>query len=108
MAAAARDRYFEDRRNITLTLTAGREEKEEEQAMNFQSTNPAGGKEARLRYLPGDFDVIEPGQFVRCAVTGQPVPLEALRYWSHEMQEPYASADVAFARYEQLRGEGKI
>ncbi len=76
--------------------------------MNFQSGAPAGGREARLRYLPGDFEVIQPGQFVRCAVTGQPVKLEDLRYWSHEMQEAYATADIAFARYKQLRAEGKI
>ena len=28
------------------------------------------GGEARLRYLDGDFQVVTPGSFVRCAVTG--------------------------------------
>ncbi len=76
--------------------------------MNYQSDNPVGGREARLRFLPGDFEMLQPGQFVRCAVTGQPIALDDLRYWSHEMQEAYASADIAFARYEQLRAEGKL
>ena len=37
-----------------------------------------------------------------CAVTGEKVPLEALRYWSAERQEPYASAEIATRR---LMGE---
>lgn len=76
--------------------------------MNYQAGNPTAGREAKLRYLPGDFDVIQPGQFVRCAVTGQPVALDDLRYWSHEVQEAYATAEIAFRRYEQLRAEGRL
>ncbi len=40
------------------------------------------GGEARVRYLDGDFQVISPGSFVRCAVTGVPIKLDELRYWS--------------------------
>lgn len=57
-----------------------------------------GAKEARLRYLDGDFQVTSPGSFVRCAVTGEPIPLDALRYWSVEHQEPYATAEIATRR----------
>ncbi|MEP4421982.1 MAG: DUF2093 domain-containing protein, partial [Nitratireductor sp.] len=46
-----------------------------------------GAKEARLRYLDGDFQVTSPGSFVRCAVTGEPIPLDELRYWSVARQE---------------------
>jgi len=55
--------------------------------------------EAKLRYGGGEFDVIKPGAFVRCAVSGQAIPLDELRYWSVELQEAYATPDIAFARY---------
>lgn len=54
--------------------------------------------EARLRYGDGDFDVITPGSFVRCAVTGDLIPLDELRYWSVERQEAYASAETSLRR----------
>ena len=43
--------------------------------------------EAEVRYLDGDFRVVRPGAFVRCAVTGLPIPLEELKYWSVDLQE---------------------
>jgi hypothetical protein len=76
--------------------------------MNIQSRVEGGAREAKLRYLPGDYVVVAPGAFVRCAVTGKPVALEDLRYWSAEVQEAYASADIAFARHEQLKAEGRL
>ena len=57
-----------------------------------------GAREARIRYLDGDFQVIGPGAFVRCAVTGESIPLDELRYWSVERQEPYIGADASFRR----------
>jgi hypothetical protein len=59
--------------------------------------------EARLRYFDGEFQVLAAGDFVRCAVTGEPIALTDLRYWSVERQEAYASAEVAFARHRALR-----
>jgi hypothetical protein len=59
--------------------------------------------EARLRYLDGEFQVITPGDYVRCAVTGEPIALPDLRYWSVELQEAYASAEVSFERHWALR-----
>lgn len=53
---------------------------------------------AVLRYEPNGFRVLSPGTHVTCAVTGEPVMLEALRYWSVDRQEPYASAAVATRR----------
>jgi len=50
---------------------------------------------ARLHYLPATFRVLGSGDHVVCAVTGQPIPLDELRYWSVERQEPYASAASA-------------
>lgn len=57
-----------------------------------------GGKEARIRYLDGDFQVMTPGSFVRCAVTGESIPLDELKYWSVARQEPYANAEVSLNR----------
>ena len=57
-----------------------------------------GAKEARIRYLDGDFQVASPGSFVRCAVTGESIPLDELRYWSVQRQEAYASAAVSLTR----------
>lgn len=46
---------------------------------------------ATLHYSDGEFAVLRPGRFVRCAVSGKPIALEALRYWSAERQEAYFS-----------------
>ena len=54
--------------------------------------------EARLRFLDGEFQVISHGDFVRCAVTGDSIPLDHLRYWNVERQEAYASAQVSLER----------
>lgn len=53
---------------------------------------------ARLFYQPNGFRVLTPGKFVPCAVSGEPIPLEVLRYWSAERQEAYANADLACQR----------
>lgn len=57
-----------------------------------------GGKEARIRYLDGDFQVISAGAFVRCAVTGESIPLDELKYWNVARQEPYVTAAAALER----------
>ena len=55
--------------------------------------------EAKLRYLDGEVQVVTPGAFVRCAVTGRAIPLDELRYWSVELQEPYVDAATSLQRY---------
>ena len=59
--------------------------------------------EAQVRYLDGEFQVVSTGDFVRCAVTGQPINLPDLRYWSVELQEAYATAEVSLKRYLEVR-----
>ncbi len=56
------------------------------------------GGEARLRYLDADYDVLAPGSFVTCAVTGERISLDELRYWSVDRQEPYATAEAVVKR----------
>ncbi len=50
---------------------------------------------ARLHYQPNGFRVLTPGDHVVCAVSGQPIALDELRYWSVDRQELYASAAIA-------------
>lgn len=50
---------------------------------------------ARLHYMPYSFRVLQAGDHVLCAVTGQPIALENLRYWSIARQEAYASAEAS-------------
>jgi len=58
--------------------------------------------EASVRFLDGDYVVLKQGSFVRCAITGRPIPLDELSYWSVDRQEAYADAQAAheaFTRY---------
>lgn len=57
------------------------------------SENPA-----TLLFGPNGFRVIRPGHFVPCAVSGARVSLEELRYWSVDLQEAYASAEISTRR----------
>jgi hypothetical protein len=52
-----------------------------------------------VQYLDGEYRVLRPGLFVTCAVTGLPIPLEELRYWSVDLQEAYATPTLATQRY---------
>jgi hypothetical protein len=60
--------------------------------------------EARLRYLDADIEVIKPGRFVTCAVTGRRIALEDLRYWSVDLQEAYFDAEASMTRWRQRSG----
>jgi hypothetical protein len=64
----------------------------------FDRSSPMAG-EAEVKYLDGDFRVLRPGAFVRCAVTGVPIPLEELKYWSVDLQEPYVSPEAVLQRH---------
>lgn len=61
--------------------------------------------EARVKYRDGEFQVLSPGDYVRCSVTGQAIPLSDLRYWNVERQEAYATPDIAVERYKELLAE---
>jgi hypothetical protein len=50
---------------------------------------------ARLHYMANGFRVLAPGDHVACARSGERIPLDALRYWSVDRQEPYATAQLA-------------
>ncbi len=48
-------------------------------------------KLAKIKYLPNNFQIIEQGDYVECAVSGKRIDLENLTYWNVELQEPYFS-----------------
>ncbi len=66
--------------------------------MNRFERQPLSVGEAELQYLDGEYRVIRPGAFVRCALTGVQIPLEDLRYWNVDRQEPYASPQAKLRR----------
>ncbi len=66
--------------------------------MNRFERPPQGAVEAELEYRDGDYRVRRAGTFVRCAVTGEPIPLEELRYWSVDRQEAYSSPQARLRR----------
>ncbi len=80
-----------------LRLRDGRISSEAHVLNRFDRSSPMAG-EAEVKYLDGDFRVVKPGAFVRCAVTGVPIPLEELKYWSVELQEPYANPEAVLKR----------
>jgi hypothetical protein len=60
---------------------------------------PSGSGEAQVQYLDGDFRVISPGTYVRCAVSDARIPLDELRYWSVDLQEAYATPITVLLRH---------
>lgn len=59
--------------------------------------------EATLHYGSSDFTIMEPGGFVKCAVTGDKIPLENLRYWSHDRQEAYRDAAASLQAFQKAK-----
>lgn len=59
----------------------------------LMSSNTA--RPAKLHYMANGFRMLVTGDHVVCAVSGEKIPLDALRYWSVAKQEPYASAELA-------------
>jgi hypothetical protein len=56
----------------------------------------SGDRQAKIRYLDGDFQIVLPGSHVLCAVTGAIIPVDELRYWSVARQEAYADAAASY------------
>jgi hypothetical protein len=76
--------------------------------MNRHDPRAFSPSEAQIRYEQNGYTVLRQGQFVRCAVTGQPINVEDLRYWSVELQEPYGSREAALQRHRQREAGGAV
>ena len=54
-----------------------------------------GNREAKIKYLGADFQILMPGSHVVCAITGKIIPIDELRYWSVARQEAYVDAEAS-------------
>ena len=66
--------------------------------MNRFERRPVDAGEAKIEFLDGDFRILRPGAYVRCAVSGDAIPLDELRYWSVDSQEAYATLAASMKR----------
>jgi hypothetical protein len=48
-------------------------------------------KLAKIKYLPNNFEIIEQGDHVLCAISGKKIEIENLTYWNVDLQEAYYS-----------------
>ena len=60
-------------------------------------------KLAKIKYLPNNFQIIQEGDHVVCAVSGKNIRLEELNYWNVDLQEPYYSYIEASIKREEDR-----
>ena len=68
--------------------------------MNRFERRPGIPGEAEIEFLDGDFRIVKPGAYVRCAVTREPIPIDELRYWDVDSQEAYATPQAKLERLE--------
>ena len=66
------------------------------------------GNKANLKFGPNNFEIIEEGDYVVCAVSGKHISLNQLTYWNVELQEAYFSPKEAHQRYEKLKKNEKF
>ncbi len=59
-------------------------------------------KLAKLKFLPNNFEIIEDGDHVICAVSGKKIPLTNLNYWNVDEQEAYFSYVEASIKKERI------
>ena len=55
-------------------------------------------KLAKIKYLPNNFQIIQQGDYVECAVSGKKISLENLTYWNVDLQEAYFSYKEAYEK----------
>ena len=48
-------------------------------------------KLAKIKYLPNNFEIIEDGEHVICAISQKKILIENLNYWNVDLQEAYYS-----------------
>ena len=59
-------------------------------------------KLAKIKYLPNNFEIIEAGDHVLCAISGKKISIDKLTYWNVELQEPYFSYVEASVKREEI------
>lgn len=63
----------------------------------------SNGIQATVKYGPNKLEIIGDGWFVKCAVTGENIYIEDLRYWNVNRQEAYKDASTMWKRELELR-----
>ena len=57
---------------------------------------------AKLKFRPNNFEIIENGDYVVCAVSGKNIPINELTYWNVDLQEAYYSPREVKIRFNQI------
>ena len=60
------------------------------------------GNKAKLKYNPNNFEIIQNGDHVICAVSRKKISLNQLTYWNVDLQEAYFSPKEVQYRYEEI------
>tara|TARA_A100001037_G_C15022463_1_gene577010 strand:+ start:250 stop:447 length:198 start_codon:yes stop_codon:yes gene_type:complete len=60
------------------------------------------GNKAKLKFYPNNFEIVEKGDHVICAISGKKIPLNELTYWNVELQEAYYSPEEVKKRFNQI------
>lgn len=66
-----------------------------------------GGAEAKLHYGDNEITILKQGTHVVCAVSGERIPLDELKYWSVDLQEAYRGPAEATARWKETHAGKK-
>jgi hypothetical protein len=74
-----------------------------EMMMNRQDPTFTPSPAAEVRYSHGEYKIVRNGSHVICAVTGAPIPLDDLKYWSVDLQEAYATTDAVLKRLRERK-----
>ena len=60
------------------------------------------GNKAKIKFNQNNFEIVQKGDYVICAVSGKNIPLNQLTYWNVELQEAYFSYKEAFLKNESI------
>ena len=60
-------------------------------------------KLAKIKYFPNNFQILEAGDYVVCAISGKEIQLQNLNYWNVELQEAYFSPKEANERFKNQK-----
>ena len=61
------------------------------------------GNKAKLKFHPNNFEIVETGDYVICAISGKKIPLNELTYWNVELQEAYYSPREVKKKIDQIQ-----
>jgi|TARA_B110000977_G_C11007745_1_gene466441 hypothetical protein len=64
--------------------------------------NTSKGVLAEIMLEHGNFNFVKNGDHVLCSITQKIIPIEELKYWNVDLQEVYASPEVALKRFKEL------